>query len=213
MNDNSEYYLYDLSSGDYPISNTDSSHDSKVTFNRNRYFALYDFGDIYALNNYGAFEFIKGYEDFAKLGWADTYQGNYLWVDSERDYGSVYDVSGYFYNDIDPEEEEPIDYSKRPLSFSKEQEILSPLAKNYVVTSTYGDQTVKYNFGLDLTADYNDTTDDYIGRKTVIGKRITTNNFKKEDNIETIALDFGPNFMIGVALIKIQTTIQITIYI
>lgn len=155
LNNNSEYYLYDLSSGDYPSSNTDESKDSDWTGDRNRYFEINKINDLYALNNYDAFEFFKGYESYnERLSIGEYFQGNYLWKDSERNYGIVYDVSGYFYNNIDPEE--PNNYGARELSFSKEQEILTPLVNDNTHESTYDGQTVKYDFGLDLTADYND---------------------------------------------------------
>lgn len=155
LNDESEYYLYDLSSGDYPSSNMDEFKDSDWTGDRNRYFEINKINDLYALNNYDAFEFFKGYESYnERLSIGEYFQGNYLWKDSERDYGIVYDVSGYFYNNIDPEE--PNNYGARRLSFSKEQEILTPLVNDNTHESTYDGQTVKYDFGLYLTADYND---------------------------------------------------------
>ena len=162
LNDNSEYYLYDLSSGDYPQSSErySDAKDSYWIGEADRYFPILNINDPYSLNNYHAFTFFNAYTSFKNAS-STNFDGDSvledIWVNSGRDYADRFEINkkwGHFYNNVDPKEEEPIDYSKRPLSFSKEQEILSPLVENYKQTSTYDNQTVNYNFGLDLTDDY-----------------------------------------------------------
>ena len=150
LNNNSEYYLYDLSSGDYPISASEYSGDY-ITRDGKRYFNIKKFNDPYSLNNKGALAFFKDFTSYKKVydGTDDSFSGSEFWIDS----GRGYDYDYYYYNDTDPEE--PGNYNVRPLSFSKAQEILTPLVKDNTYDITYDNKTVTYNFGLDLTADYN----------------------------------------------------------
>lgn len=166
LNDNSEYYLYDLSSGDYPQTNESwsSAKDSGRRGKQNRYYAIHDINDPYSINNYDAFTFFNAYTSFknaSSFGFDGDRILKDIWYNTGRDGWQIGDTVGaklqHYYNNVDPEE--PDNYTKRRLSFSKEQEILSPLAENYERTSTYDNQTVTYNFGLELTADYENRED------------------------------------------------------
>lgn len=154
LNNSSEYYLYDLSSGDYPISvSEDDFGGHYITRDGKRYFNIKKFNDPYSLNNKGALAFFKDFTSYKKVydGTADSFSGSEFWIDSGRGYGGN---DYYYYNDTDPKESG--NYNDRPLSFSKAQEILTPLAKDNTYDSKYDNQKVTYDFGLDLTADYND---------------------------------------------------------
>lgn len=188
LNNNSEYYLYDLSSGDYPQSSEDSddAKDSGRVGDQNRYFPILNINDPYALNNYDAFAFFKGYTSFKNAGSYNFKGDDFLtdiWVNSGRDYGGWRPANrrGYFYNNVDPQNKSNI--SDRKLRFSKEQEILTPLVKDNTSEITYDNQTVKYDFGLDLTADYNDSTDDYISRKESGEIDVYISNFRGSEGL------------------------------
>ena len=155
LNDNSEYYLYDLSSGDYPISASEDDYGGDyITRDGKRYFNIKKFNDPYSLNNKGALAFFKDFTSY-KTDYDsildNSFSGSEFWIDSGRGHRRV---DYYYYNDTDPKE--PGNYDDRPLSFSKAQEILTPLVKDNTYDSKYDNQTVTYDFGLDLTADYND---------------------------------------------------------
>ena len=162
LNNLSEYYLYDLSSGDYPISaseDDDSNH--YITRDGIRYFNINKFNDPYSLNNKGAFAFFKDFTSYKKDYDSlidNSFSGSDYWVDSGRDYygplGIVHYYDYYYYNDTDPKD--PGNYDDRPLSFSKAQEILTPLYNDNTYNIKYDNQTVTYDFGLKLTADYDE---------------------------------------------------------
>ena len=159
LNDKSKYYLYDLSSGDYPISaSEDDSDGDYIARDGKRYFNIKKFSDPYSLNNKGALAFFKDFTSY-KADYDsildNSFSGSEFWIDSGRDYvgpAGVIRRDYYYYNNTDPKE--PGNYDDRPLSFSKAQEILTPLVKDNTYDITYGNRTVTYNFGLDLTVDY-----------------------------------------------------------
>lgn len=166
LNDNSKYYLYDLSSGDYPQTNESwfSAKDSGRRGEQNRYYAIHNISDPYSLNNYDAFSFFNAYTSFKNAS-STGFDGDGIlkdiWYNTEINGWQIGDTDGakwkHFYNNIDPQNKDNV--NSRKLKFSKQQEILTPLVEDNTYDSTYGGQTVTYSFGLDLTFDYKERKD------------------------------------------------------
>lgn len=166
LNDNSKYYLYDLSSGDYPQTNESwfSAKDSGRRGEQNRYYAIHNISDPYSLNNYDAFSFFNAYTSFKNAS-STGFDGDGIlkdiWYNTKINGWQIGDTDGakwkHFYNNIDPQNKDNV--NSRKLKFSKQQEILTPLVEDNTYDSTYGGQTVTYSFGLDLTFDYKERKD------------------------------------------------------
>ena len=168
LNKLSEYYLYDLSSGDYP--SVREASDTLLTRGNddNRYYGVEAINDPYALNNIDSSAFINGYtafkHDLNKNWWEEqkfTSSNAEYWVYSythkrESFWDSEYDV--YFYNTSSKEE------TNGRLSFSKEEEILSPLTKSATekFVDCDGNPIKEGTFSLNLTEGYTSGKDSEI---------------------------------------------------
>ena len=160
LNNKREYYLYDLSSGDYPRVREDREHLLTRGNDGNRYYGVEAINDPYALNNIDSSAFINGYTAFKHdldISWGDEQEFTssnakywvYSYTDVKRFPYSEHDV--YFYNTSSKDE------TNGPLSFSKEKEILSPLTKSATekFVDCDGNPIKEGTFSLDLTEGYN----------------------------------------------------------
>ena len=165
LNNNSEYYLYDLSSGDYPSDSRDKYLDSGdstpliSTGDINRFFGIKN-NDPYVLNNYDAYRYLTGLSTFP---YNDTnrWSGNNLWKpDANSDWNDTY--RGPF--GINEYKIKANFYRPEVTYFSKSEEILTPIFDNpatdvnesvYRSRSLTDSSSIEYDFSTDLTADYN----------------------------------------------------------
>ena len=168
LNDNSEYYLYDLSSGDYPDYPSDTSDKyidsggSSIISQGDikRFFGIKN-NDPYVLNNYDAYSYLTGLSTLTYNDGKHWSDNNNLWKhDANSDLNDTYIGLGFVSYNI-------YAYFYRPdvEHFSKSEEILTPIydnpETNDVNESVYRsfslpDKTsfVDYDFSIDLTADY-----------------------------------------------------------
>lgn len=167
LNDNSKYYLYDLSSGDYPNDSKEkyidsSYHLSLVTSHDvNRFYGI-NINDPYSLNNYETYKYLTGLSAFT-YNEDDYWAGNDFW-----DYDPASSRNGTYKGPFGASEHKIKANFYRPnvTNFSKSEEILTPIYDNpetdVVNESVYSsfsltdpDSYVDYDFSTDLTADYN----------------------------------------------------------
>lgn len=155
-----------LFAGDYPLISRDY-----YTRENNRYYANQNYiNDLYALNNKSAYEFMSAYDyDMDRLTFSDYWQDT-----GEDEWWESYNVYRFNYN--------------KSLSFSKDQEVLSPYFipnNGEYPSSSFGDKTIQYDFSLDLTADYNNRRDEILtyinaGRYQTNGALDTKDNDNEE---------------------------------
>ncbi len=178
LNDNSKYYLYDLSSGDYPSDFKDKYFDSRYhlsyvsTHDVDRFYGI-KINDPYSLNNYETYKYLTGLSAFT-YNEDDYWPGNDFWVydpDSSRNdtYKGPLGINEY--------KIKAKFYRPNVTHFSKSEEILTPIFDNPATgdvnesvyrsySLTDSNSYVDYDFSIDLTADYNiDLTDDYNSRR------------------------------------------------
>ena len=171
LNDNSKYYLYDLSSGDYPNDSKEkyidsSYHLSLVTSHDvNRFYGI-NINDPYSLNNYETYKYLTGLSAFT-YNEDDYWAGNDFW-----DYDPASSRNGTYKGPFGASEHKIKANFYRPnvTNFSKSEEILTPIYDNpetdVVNESVYSsfsltdpDSYLDYDFSIDLTADYNGRID------------------------------------------------------
>ena len=167
MNNNSEYYLYDLSSGDYPSDSKDKYMDSRfhlswvTAYPIDRFYGITS-NDPYSLNNYETYKYLTGLSTFT-YNEAEYWAGNDFWVhDPTSSWNDTYKgpagINEYKIN--------AKFYRPNVTHFSKSEEILTPIYDNpktddvnesvyrsYSLTDS--NSYVDYDFSIDLTEDYN----------------------------------------------------------